>query len=195
MNHLSLFRHRFGPVALVILLVIITSFLTRLYLFIDSWNNLEWTFGNIVGIFLIGILYDVIVGLFFAVPVNFYCWLMKDSFYQAKWNRVPLFIYFFLVLFILLLNICSEIAFWNEFDARYNFIAVDYLIYTNEVLANIWQSYNIPIILAGVIILAGICLFNIRNQILASQDTSLRFSKRSLSFFLILLSTASGIFF
>ena len=35
----------------------------------------------------------------------------------------------------------SEWVFWDEFESRFNFIAVDYLVYTNEVIGNIRQSY------------------------------------------------------
>ncbi|MBN8486252.1 MAG: sulfatase-like hydrolase/transferase [Burkholderiales bacterium] len=44
----------------------------------------------------------------------------------------------------------SEFTFWNEFASRFNFIAVDYLIYTNEVVGNIRESYNLPLMLGGV---------------------------------------------
>ena len=37
----------------------------------------------------------------------------------------------------------SEYFFWSEFGVRYNFIAVDYLVYTNEVVGNIMESYPI----------------------------------------------------
>src|SRR5882672_2150944 len=41
----------------------------------------------------------------------------------------------------------SELVFWNEFASRFNFIAVDYLVYTNEVIGNIRESYNMPLLL------------------------------------------------
>jgi len=44
----------------------------------------------------------------------------------------------------------SELVFWNEFASRFNFIAVDYLVYTNEVIGNIRQSYNMPLLLSLV---------------------------------------------
>jgi phosphoglycerol transferase MdoB-like AlkP superfamily enzyme len=44
----------------------------------------------------------------------------------------------------------AEFTFWNEFASRFNFIAVDYLIYTNEVIGNIRESYNLPLLLGGV---------------------------------------------
>ena len=34
----------------------------------------------------------------------------------------------------------SEFAFWVEFNSRFDFIAVDYLVYTHEVLGNIMES-------------------------------------------------------
>ena len=41
-----------------------------------------------------------------------------------------------------------QYIFWKEFYANFNFIAVDYLIYTNEVIGNIMESYPIvPIFL------------------------------------------------
>ena len=42
----------------------------------------------------------------------------------------------------------SELVFWNEFASRFNFIAVDYLVYTNEVIGNIRESYNMPLLLS-----------------------------------------------
>jgi phosphoglycerol transferase MdoB-like AlkP superfamily enzyme len=44
----------------------------------------------------------------------------------------------------------SELVFWNEFASRFNFIAVDYLVYTNEVIGNIRESYNMPLLLSLV---------------------------------------------
>jgi hypothetical protein len=44
---------------------------------------------------------------------------------------------------LIIFNAVSEYFFYNEFGVRYNFIAVDYLIYTNEVIGNIMESYPI----------------------------------------------------
>ena len=44
----------------------------------------------------------------------------------------------------------SEFTFWNEFASRFNFIAVDYLLFTHEVIGNIRESYNLPLLLGGV---------------------------------------------
>jgi phosphoglycerol transferase MdoB-like AlkP superfamily enzyme len=49
----------------------------------------------------------------------------------------------------------SEFTFWQEFASRFNFIAVEYLIYTKEVIGNIRESYNMPVLLGGVALTAA----------------------------------------
>ncbi len=188
------FRHRFGPLAVLALILFTLSFITRLTLFIISWPNLELSFLRLLGIFFIGFFYDIIVWSFFAVPVAFYCWLMKNSWYQKKWQRIPLFFLFFLITLILVLNVGGEIIFWDEFNVRYNFIAVDYLVYTNEVIGNIIESYNIPLIGAAVAIATAAVLFFVRKKLMASQEVSMRFGKRTLFFFVFMLLPVAGYF-
>ena len=65
----------------------------------------------------------------------------------------------FLYVLIILQNAISEFFFWNEFGVRYNFIAVDYLIYTNEVIGNIMQSYPIIPIFLGLFTVVGIITY------------------------------------
>lgn len=61
---------------------------------------------------------------------------------------ITLFIYVLLIIF----NAVSEYFFWNEFGVRYNFIAVDYLIYTNEVIGNIMESYPVIPLFSGILV-------------------------------------------
>lgn len=177
------------------LLVISISFVTRLILFLYSWRNLELNPLSFTGIFIIGFFYDLVVASFFAIPVALYCWLMKDSWYQKRWSRIPLFILFAIITLILVINAGAEIAFWDEFNVRFNFIAVDYLIYTTEVIGNIRESYNIPLIFSGVFLLVLVLLFLVRKKIAASQLVSMRFAKRSIFFLIFMAVTAAGYFF
>jgi phosphoglycerol transferase MdoB-like AlkP superfamily enzyme len=191
---IPIFKHRFGPIAVIVMLVCGLSFLTRVALLIKSWGNLELNPVNFIGIFVIGFFYDLVVSSFFAVPVALYCWLMKDAWYQKNWQRIPLFILFFIITLILVLNAGSEVVFWDEFSVRYNFIAVDYLIYTTEVLGNIWESYNIPLIASGILLATAVILFLLRKKITASQLVSMRFAKRSKFFLLFLIVPLAAYF-
>ena len=188
------FQHRFGPLAVLALIVFTLSFITRVTLLIVSWPNLELSFLRLIGIFFIGFFYDIIVWSFFAIPVALYCWLMKDSWYQKKWSRILLFFIFFIITLILVLNVGGEIIFWDEFNVRYNFIAVDYLVYTNEVLGNIWESYNIPMIASAVVIAVALILFMVRKKLTASQDGSMRFKSRTIFFLGFMLLPVAAYF-
>ncbi|MEO6488561.1 MAG: sulfatase-like hydrolase/transferase [Ferruginibacter sp.] len=191
----SVFSHRYGPLAVVILLVTGLSFLTRLFLFCWSWHSLELTLIKFIGIFVIGFFYDLVVAAFFCVPIAIYCWLMKDSWYRKRWNRGILYFLFTIIILILLVNVAAEIAFWDEFNVRFNFIAVDYLIYTTEVWGNIRESYNMPVIAVGIFSAVTFLFFLVRKKIIGSQAESIRFLKRTVYFIVFMLMTASGYFF
>lgn len=62
---------------------------------------------------------------------------------RIKIRNILYFITLFLYVLVIIFNTVSEYFFYNEFGVRYNFIAVDYLIYTNEVIGNIMESYPI----------------------------------------------------
>lgn len=68
------------------------------------------------------------------------------------WTRVWMTVILFIYVAVALLNSVGEYFFWNEFAVRYNFIAVDYLVYTSEVIGNIFESY--PIVPLSIVLLA-----------------------------------------
>lgn len=65
----------------------------------------------------------------------------------------------FLFVTILLQTAISEYFFWNEFGVRFNFIAVDYLVYTNEVIGNIMQSYPVIPLFSVLYLTAGVATY------------------------------------
>ena len=68
--------------------------------------------------------------------------------WSKGWLAALLAIYVGAILF----NAVSEYYFWNEFGVRYNFIAVDYLVYTNEVVGNIMESYPVILMTLGIVV-------------------------------------------
>lgn len=77
-------------------------------------------------------------------------------------NKVRLYTFsltVFLFVLIIIQNAVSEFFFWNEFGVRYNFIAVDYLVYTNTVIGNIMESYPVIPLFIGVGLLTIISTF------------------------------------
>ena len=62
----------------------------------------------------------------------------------------------FLYVLLIIFNAVSEYFFYNEFGVRYNFIAVDYLIYTTEVIGNIMESYPIIPLITAIFMLTDL---------------------------------------
>ena len=56
----------------------------------------------------------------------------------------------FVIVYALAFGAVGEWLFWDEFGVRFNFIAVDYLVYTTEVIGNIRESYPMPAIYGGL---------------------------------------------
>jgi phosphoglycerol transferase MdoB-like AlkP superfamily enzyme len=172
--------HRFGLVFLLVTILVAISFVTRFALLIKSFSNVDFTVLNVLGIVFIGFFYDIINSSYFIIPTVLYVWLMPDSVYRKPWHRFILYGMFSLFIFMLLFNSVSEWFFWDEFNTRFNFIAVDYLVYTTEVLGNIRQSYPIEWIIVFILILSGGFVFLLRPYIKLALSSSLRFRKRSI---------------
>ncbi len=95
----------------------------------------------------IGALFDIGVATFFLTPLG----LIVVAWPNGRRGLRAALLALLLPLTVLMVFIgASEFTFWNEFASRFNFIAVDYLIYTNEVIGNIRESYNLPLLLLTV---------------------------------------------
>ncbi|MNK15183.1 Lipoteichoic acid synthase 1 [compost metagenome] len=176
----TLLKHRFSPVLLATLLLCIISFITRVVLLINSKQYVDWSILNLLGIFVIGLLYDLAAASFAVIPLVLYVWLMPDKWYRSKFNKVLLSLYFLVVIGTLLFNGVSEWFFWEEFSVRYNFIAVDYLVYTTEVIGNIRQSYPVNAILVFLLLISIGILFLFKKYIWKQNEQPFRFKQRSL---------------
>jgi phosphoglycerol transferase MdoB-like AlkP superfamily enzyme len=69
------------------------------------------------------------------------------------------------VVVLLLFGAVSEAVFWEEFSTRFNFIAVDYLIYTQEVIGNIMQSYPVGMMVGGMALSAAVLVVLLRRRV------------------------------
>ncbi|MFT3700997.1 MAG: LTA synthase family protein [Agriterribacter sp.] len=115
--------------------------------------------------------------------------LTRSVSFRQKWRAAVLNIFFFITVFLLVFNAVSEWFFWNEFSSRYNFIAVDYLIYSNEVVGNIKESYPITAIIIGVALITGLIVYFLSGKIRQSVFSLLVFTKRIVFFFLLAVVT------
>ena len=97
---------------------------------------------------------------FFGVKALCFTLLLLLPRYRTQLRNVLYFITLFIYVFAEVMNAVSEYFFWNEFGIRYNFIAVDYLIYTNEVIGNIMESYPVvPLFSAVFVVVLSFTIF------------------------------------
>lgn len=175
----ELLSHRFGPVALLAFLLTVISLATRVTFFIYSFSSVEKTALNIIGIAIVGLFFDLVNASYFVIPLVIYLWLAPQRVVSKSWHRFVLFGFFFLFSFLLLFNASAEWFFWEEFNTRYNFIAVDYLVYTTEVLGNIRQSYPIEWIISGLVVMATALSFSLRKILTEAGQRPLKFKSRT----------------
>jgi phosphoglycerol transferase MdoB-like AlkP superfamily enzyme len=172
-------QHRFNAILLLTLLIVSISMITRLLLLIKSGSAVDYTFLNLLGIFFIGLFFDLVNASYAILPLVLYVWLMPSKVYNKRWHRFVLYGIFFFFTFLLLFNAVSEWLFWDEFNTRFNFIAVDYLVYTTEVIGNIQQSYPITWIVVGILVLAAIIIYLIRSAINSGTEHAIPFKRRT----------------
>ena len=85
--------------------------------------------------------------------------ILPDGWRASKAAAVMRHVALILMVAFLLVEAMAELVFWNEFTTRFNFIAVDYLIYTSEVIDNIRQSYPVGLIMTGIVLLAALIVW------------------------------------
>ena len=142
-------RYRF--LIWVCAIFLVTSTLLRLALLVleaDPGNSVPW---RLLPILAIGLLYDCAALSYLIIPFVLLA-LFSSSGPKGRIAHAAVASGLLLAtIFLLMLTAVAEVLFWNEFSSRFNFIAVDYLIYTRETLGNIRQSYPVGLLLLGVL--------------------------------------------
>lgn len=138
------------------------SLLLRIFFLSYNFKEVDTSVIHLIATFLVGFLFDIGTFSFFAIPYLIYLLLIPKKLHGSLLDRIITYSGLSLGLAIFLFSFFAEITFWEEFERRFNFIAVDYLIYTYEVVKNINESYPIPLLLSAIVllILGILYLFN-----------------------------------
>lgn len=133
---------------------LVVSLVTRLSLCAMSWSRLEGSWWGLCRALAVGLAYDLAVQGALLWPLSAWLGAMPRRSFRRVWGRAALFGWLVALVGLELFGAVSEGVFWEEFESRFNFIAVDYLAYTTEVLGNIWESYPVVWLLGGVTLLS-----------------------------------------
>src|SRR5688572_21691660 len=151
----ELLGRRQGGVLVFGTVFLLVGFATRLMLLLKAAHDVTWTPSLLVS-FAWGAVYDLGAASFVALPLVVLLTLLPAGALQSRWSRFAVHAVGFATLFTLLFGAVAEWTFWDEFGVRFNFIAVDYLVYTTEVLGNIRESYSLPLIISSLLVLTAL---------------------------------------
>ncbi|WPC05964.1 LTA synthase family protein [Pseudomonas benzenivorans] len=128
---------------------------------------------DLLRLYGIGLVYDLGFLLYAAVPLALYLLLCPGRLWRSRGHRLFLYGLTSVSLFAMLFTAVAEWLFWDEFGVRFNFIAVDYLVYSEEVINNILESYPIYPLLALLAVLAIGATALLRRPLAAALDAPL----------------------
>ena len=150
---------RFRIVIQMFFIYMIIMLLTRTGLLLFCASNADVNGLSLIKIYSIGFLYDSVFYLFSSVPFFITVFILPNRIWHSSLGKIIIHSVVFFSLYVLSLVALSEFIFWNEFSVRFNFISVDYLIYSDEVIANIIESYPIYLLLTSLLSLCVVSYY------------------------------------
>ena len=156
----------------ILVFTIASSFLALYFLFLSN-GKYQKPYGQIIlGVLVLAFIYILatpnnifkqygggvvkIVLAFLGLKILFFALMLFLPKQRLKIRNSLYFTTLFLYVLLIIFNAVSEYFFYNEFGVRYNFIAVDYLIYTTEVIGNIMESYPIIPLFTAIFVVTGL---------------------------------------
>ena len=158
---LSCFPSRLALLRAFALIFLGLSLLVRVVFLIWDFHETDTGILSLFWTFLVGFVFDVATLSFFVAPYLVYLALVPDKWHGSLGDRILTYFGFFLALVIIYFSFFGELTFWDEFHRRYNFIAVDYLIYTYEVVRNINESYPLPLLIGTLLVLVTLTFLSL----------------------------------
>ncbi|MGB4191173.1 MAG: LTA synthase family protein [Rickettsiales bacterium] len=184
------------PNALILMLFFLFNSLSRLVLITYSLyeKQIEFNFGELTQTLILGVMNDIVTSFYILIPLSVLNIIRKSITKKPKFTIIFNRLFYFILVTSLCFLVISEFTFWLEFSTKFNFIAVDYLVYTHEVIGNIRESYPIFIIFPALF--AFSYLIYSKTIYFIELKSAQTFSwKAQLRFFILIICLATSSFF
>jgi len=113
--------------------------------------------------FGVGLHFDIAVSVLLATPLALWGTVVSSRPWISRGSRAGLAVLFTVGWGVMAFLLVAEGFFFEEFQSRFNPVAVDYLIYPHEVFVNVWESYPfIRVILACAAFGGGVAWLGLR---------------------------------
>lgn len=140
-------------------------FLLRTVLLLSAWPEIDHTISNLIYVYGIGFVYDLTFTIYFSLFFSFILLVAPSRLFNNKFNKIFTPTLIFLLLYGFYFTLVAEWLFWDEFHTRFNFLAIDYLIYRHEVTQNIYESYPLITLLGAIFAAAALTLYFTRKRL------------------------------
>ncbi len=144
---------RYSLLALALVLYMVVAGGTRLVLAIVNLDQIGASWPAMAPALALGMLYDLLTGLTLLLPFGLFLLIVGNRFLARPlvkwWVILATAIFFYAVVYLGVV----EYFFFGEFSARFNSVAVDYLIFPHEVFVNLWDTYPVWQVLVAVSLL------------------------------------------
>lgn len=166
------------------------SFLLRTFLLYVERDNIDFSFPLVLEIYSLGLFFDALTIAYIGLIPLLYYTFVSSEFFHSKKHQIANKIFYFIFLCILIFAFFAEIVFWDEFQTRFNFIAVDYLVYTTEVIGNIVESYPLGKLLSAIFSIAGLIFVLTYKKVTAIKQRKFSARFRNFAIFSLVLFAA-----
>jgi phosphoglycerol transferase MdoB-like AlkP superfamily enzyme len=173
---------RFRPCLGLVAAYLALGFVGRLVLWARFGIEADVGIAQLPNIVAAGLLNDAVTSLYLFAPLAVFTLLLPDRWFRSRANRVLLFVTGGLALAGLTYLAASEYFFFEEFDARFNLVAYDYLAYPAEVFTDIWVAYPVLAVLAASLTVAAVALVLLRHAVRAGFAQVVPFRARLAAF-------------
>lgn len=129
-----------------------------------------------------GAVADLIQSFYLLAPFAVFLWLTPDKLYRARSMQRVLLGGAFVWMFVFTFVAAVEYFFFEEFDARLNLVAVDYLLYPTEVVGDIWAAYPVVTVVALIGLVSAAIVYLLRARLVPAAEVVTRFGQRSAVF-------------
>ena len=151
----ELYRDRLRLVFSLLGVVVVLGWVLRTILY-SLFHSKEFSAAALAHALAMGTVFDVLVALVALAPLACLLALFRWQWLSRAWLRNGL---LFAICSCLALNLFLEYFFFEEFNARFNHIAVDYVLFPREVFGNIGESYNVPLYVGLSSVISALLVF------------------------------------
>lgn len=178
MSALRVARRRFSPWLALVAVYLVIGCIGRLVLWARFGPEADVGLSRLPYVLGTGLVNDLVESLYLFAPLALYILLLPDRWYRSTANRRLLFLATAASVAGLVYLAATEFYFFEEFDARFNIVAFDYLAYPTEVFTDIWEAYPVLQVLAGAVVSGALIAYLLRAWIDASFGAPARFAQR-----------------